>query len=185
MREVPARIIDRWLYQYRWLNRHGSLRILELSCYSEALEIIIRSYKKRGWWFSFSYNRIYTVEYKDSIKLISLFFFHLKTKRKRRRRSVFFCLTNVSNNKSRTYALAFGYIVTRTRKKKLVTRFVSRVVFYGALTSLVYSDCIVADKFQSSTVPVLTFNNGSHQISQIHCISNPIRESEGKNRIHS
>lgn len=148
------------------------------------IRIIIRSYKKRGWWFSFSYNRIYTVEYKDRIKLISFFSFYLKTKRKRSR-SVFFRLTNVSNNKSRTYALAFGYIVTRTRKKRLVTRFVSRVVFYGALTSLVYSDCIVADKFQSSTVPVLTFNNGSHQISQIHCISNPIRESEGKNRIHS
>lgn len=173
------------LYQCRWLNRHGYLRILELSYYSKALEIIIRSYKKQGWWFSFSYDRIYTVEYEDPIKLISFFFFffYLKTKRKRRR-SIFFCLTNVSNNKSRTYALAFGYIVTRTRKKKLVTRFVSRVVFYGALTSLVYSDCIVADKFQSSTVPVLTFNNGSHQISQIHCISNPIRESEGKNRIH-
>ena len=68
--------------------------------------------------------------------------------------------TNLTNNKLRTYIFPRSLRPPCRRKneeKRLATRFVSRsVAFYGALTSPVYSDCIVADKFQSSTVPVST-----------------------------
>lgn len=93
------------------------------------------------------------------VQLISFLFFFCSRWRKWKGKEFLSILTNVSNDKLRAYVLAFGSIVAKTRKKKPVTCFVSRVVFYGALTSLVYSDCIVADKFQSSTVPILTFSN--------------------------
>lgn len=94
------------------------------------------------------------------VQLISfLFFFLLEMKKMKRKGISFYFDKCVERYKLRAYVLAFGSIVAKTRKKKPVTCFVSRVVFYGALTSLVYSDCIVADKFQSSTVPILTFSN--------------------------
>lgn len=84
----------------------------------------------------------------------------------------------VERYKLRAYVLAFGSIVAKTRKKKPVTCFVSRVVFYGALTSLVYSDCIVADKFQSSTVPILTFSNENRgtKADSFHLIPDMIKK---------
>ena len=106
--------------------------------------------------FRFRLNRLC---YLRSTTTLFFIFLSLDNVEKKKKDRISLLPTDVTNNKLRTFVSPRSLRPRRRKneEKRLATRFVSRsVAFYGALTSLVYSDCIVADKFQSSTVPVST-----------------------------
>lgn len=117
------------------------------------------------WVFRFKSTRRSSISIKSTLLLTidDVFIFLSLENVKKEKDRISLLPTNVTNNKLRTYISPRSLRPPRRRKneeKRLATRFVSRsVAFYGALTSPVYSDCIVADKFQSSTVPVSTLQH--------------------------